>query len=223
MDSTNPLKRAARYLVGKHKKHIDKITVFVDSDFADDPVSRKSTTGLVAQIGNHTVKSGSTLQGLTALSVGEAEFYAVVKGGQVGPALRSIYQDLGIPMKLDIQSDSSTVNSLTDRLGAKQRTKHIDTQYFWIQERVFDGDLSIKKVPTAKNCADVGTKPVSAPIRQHNCKFAGCGTRLTVDPTLHYKMMQSRHGQTEPAASHEHRNRQLSTLIVNIEMDVQAE
>ena len=61
-----PLKRAARYLVGKPKaalrfrrrKHVDKITVFVDSDFAGDPVSRKSTTGLVAQIGNHSVKSG---------------------------------------------------------------------------------------------------------------------------------------------------------------------
>ena len=61
-----PLKRAARYLVGKPKaalrfrrqRHVDKITVFVDSDFAGDPVSRKSTTLLVAQIGNHTVKSG---------------------------------------------------------------------------------------------------------------------------------------------------------------------
>ena len=67
-----PLKRAAPYLVGK--KHVDKISVFVDSDFAGEPVSRESTTGLVAQIGNHTVKSGSTLQSLTALSVGEAEF-----------------------------------------------------------------------------------------------------------------------------------------------------
>ena len=73
-----PLKRAARCLVEKPKaalrcrrqKHVDKITVFADSDSAGDPVSRKSTTGLVAQIGNHTVKSGSTLQSLTALSVG---------------------------------------------------------------------------------------------------------------------------------------------------------
>ena len=80
-----PLKRAA---------HVDKITVFVDSDLAGDPVSRKSTTGLVAQIGNHTVKSGSTLQSLTALSVGEAESYAVMKGGQVGLSLTSMYQDL---------------------------------------------------------------------------------------------------------------------------------
>ena len=118
-----------------------------------------------------TLKSGSTLQSLTALRVGEAEFYAVVKGCQVGLSLRSVYQDLGIPMKIEIQSDSSTANSLTDRLGAGQRTQH--TRYFWIQERVQDGDLSIKKVPTAKNCADVGTKPVSASVLQQHCKFAG--------------------------------------------------
>ena len=122
----------------------------MDNDFAGDPVSRKSTTGLVAQIGNQTVKSGSTLESLTALSVGEAEFYAVVKGGQVGLALRSIYQDLGVPMKVEIRSDSSTANSLTDRLGAGQRTKHTDTRYYRVQERVQDGELSTKKVPTAK-------------------------------------------------------------------------
>ena len=127
----------------------------------------------MAQIGNHTVKFGSTLQSLTALSVGEAEFYAVVKGGQVRLSLRSIYMDLGITMRIEIQSDSSTANSLTDRLGAGQRTKHIDTLYIWIQERVQDGDLSIKKVPTTKNCADVVTKPVSASVLQQDCKFAG--------------------------------------------------
>ena len=143
----------------RRQRHVDKIFVFVDSDFAGDPVSRKSTTGLVAQIGNHTVKSGSTLQGLTALSFGEAGFYAVVKGGQVGLSLRSMNQDLG--------------TSLTDRLGAGQRTKHIDTRYLWIHERVQDGDLSIKKVPTAKDCADVRTKPVSASVLQQHCKFAG--------------------------------------------------
>ena len=94
-----PLKRAARYLVEnpraalrlRRQKHVDKITVFVDHDFAGDPISRKSKT----------VKSGPTLQSLTALSVGEVEFYAMVKGGQVGLSLRSTCQDLGIPMNID--------------------------------------------------------------------------------------------------------------------------
>ena len=106
-------KAALRY---RRQNNVDKITVFVDSDFVGDPVSRKRTKGFVAQIGNHTVKSGSTLQSLTALSDGEAEFYAVVKGGQVGRSLRSIYMDLGIPMTVEIPGDSSTANSLTDWL-----------------------------------------------------------------------------------------------------------
>ena len=75
-------------------------------------------------------------------------------------------------MKIEKQSDSSSANSLTDRLGAGQRRTHIDTRYFWIQDRVQDGDFSIKKVPTVKNCADVGTKTVSASVLQQHCKFA---------------------------------------------------
>ena len=91
----------------------------------------------------------------------------------MGLSLRYTYQDLGSPMKIEIQSDSSTANSVTDRLGAGQRTKHIDTRYFWIQERGQDEDLSTKKVPTAKNCADVGTKSVSTSELQQHYKFAG--------------------------------------------------
>ena len=90
-----PLKRAAQYLVGnraalrfRRQEHVNTITVFVDSDFADDPVSSKSPTDLVAQVGSRTLRAGSTLQSLTASSVGEAEFHAVVKGSQVGLSLR---------------------------------------------------------------------------------------------------------------------------------------
>ena len=32
-------------------------------------------------------------------------------------------------MKIEIQGDIPTANSLTDRFGAGQRTKHIDTRY----------------------------------------------------------------------------------------------
>ena len=139
----NPLKRAARYLVGKPKaalrfrrqKHVDKITVFVHSAFPGDPVSKNRTTGLVAQIGNHTVKSGSTLQSLTALSVGEAEFSAVLKGSQFGLSLRSMYQGLGIPVKIGIPSDSSTANSLTTSAEhtskEQQRTSFTHAFHIW--------------------------------------------------------------------------------------------
>ena len=135
---------------------------------------RKSTTGLLTQIGKSHCEIWIDASELDSI---ERWRSGVLRSGerrsQVGLSLRSKYQDLGIPMKIEIQSDSSTANPLTDRLGAGQRTKHIDTRYFWIQERVQDGDLSIKKVPTAKNCADVGTKPVTASVLQQHCKFAG--------------------------------------------------
>ena len=105
-----PLKREARYLVGKPKaalrfrrqEHVHKNTVFVASDFGGDPAaSRKKHFVFGGSDGSHTVKSGSTLQSLTALTVGEAEFYAVVTGGQVGLSSRSISMDLGIPVKVE--------------------------------------------------------------------------------------------------------------------------
>ena len=81
--------------------------------------------------------------------------------------------DLGIQMRVEILSDSSTAKSLMDRLVAGPRTKHIDTGNFWVQERVQDGDLSIKIVHSPKNSADVGTKAFCASVLQHNCTFAG--------------------------------------------------
>ena len=125
------------------------------------------------RFGNHTVKSGSTLQSLTALSVGEAEFYAVVKGDQVGLSLRSFYHGLRIPMKVEIQSDSSSANSLTDRLGAGQRNTLTRGTFGYNSEYKTEISVSRRCLPAAKNGADVETEPVSASVLQQHCKFAG--------------------------------------------------
>ena len=158
-----PLKRAARYLVGNPKLHLS---------FRRLESGEKARRDWWLQIGNHTVKSGSTLQSLTALSAGEVEFCAGVKGGQIGLYLRSIYMDLGIPMKVEIQRDCSTANYLTDRLGRGPRTKHTDTRYLGARTRSrwrsqYQGGAY------SENRTDVGTKPVCASVPQQHCKFAG--------------------------------------------------
>ena len=143
----------------------------------------------MAQIGKHTVISGSTLPSLTALNERDAEFQAVVKGGQVGPSLIHIHRSGNSFERLTIQSDSFTANSLTDRLGAGFRTKHIDTRFFGVEGRVQDGDLSMKKVPSAKICADIGTKPVSALSTTTRLQICNIDILLTMNPTIHYNMM----------------------------------
>ena len=187
-----PLKRAARYLVGKPRaalrlrrhEQLDKITVFVDSDFAGDPVSRESTTGSVAKGGNHTFKAGSTLQSLTALSVGEAEFYAVVKESQAGLSLRSIHANLGIQMKVEIRSDTSTANSLTDHLGAGPRTKHIIQDTSGHRNEI-NMEISLSKGYLQRKlcrCWNEASLCISTTTTLQICMI---GILLTVEPTLH--------------------------------------
>ena len=72
----------------------------MDSDFAGDPVSRKSTTGLVAQICNHTCEIWIDASELDSIERWRSE---ILRSGEG----RSMYQDLGTPMKIEIQSDSS--------------------------------------------------------------------------------------------------------------------
>ena len=143
-------------------QHVDKITVFVDSDFAGDPVSRE------AQIGNRTVKSGSALQSLTAMSIGEAEFYAVVNGGQVGRSLRSMYQDLGIPNKVTIRRQIHAV-LLDTRTSPRWRPQY--------QEGAYSEEL--------RRCWNEASLCFSTTTTLQTCRI---GILLTMYPTLHYKM-----------------------------------
>ena len=82
------LKRLARYLAGKvsvvHKfdwqNELDTVRVWSDTNFAGCPVTRKSTSGGIVQLGNHAVKTYSNTQQVIALSSREAEHYGMVRG-----------------------------------------------------------------------------------------------------------------------------------------------
>ena len=136
------------------------------------------------------MKSGSTRQSLTALSVGEAEFYSVVKGGQVGLSLRSMYQDLGMTMKTEIQSDML----------------HFDGEFFdWEQDserntlkRGTSGykDESKTETSVSRRCLQRRTSQMlerSQSLLQYYNSIASLQDwfDLTMDPTLHYKMKVS--------------------------------
>ena len=60
---------------------------FCDSDWAGDRDDRKSTSEGVLQIGMTTLKTWSTTEQIIALSNGEAEHYATVKGVRTSKGL----------------------------------------------------------------------------------------------------------------------------------------
>ena len=95
------LKRFGRYLV-KNKRCVltyarqtsdETLQVHVDSDGAGDLLGRKSTTGVIVRRGKHLLRHMSCLQTLVALSSGEAEYYALIRGACTSLGIQSHYQD----------------------------------------------------------------------------------------------------------------------------------
>ena len=85
-----------------------------------------------------------------------------MKGGSFLLGFKSLLEDLGITVKLNliVKTDSSAAKGMLSRRGlGKQR--HISTRYLWIQDRVARKDLTIEKVGTKDQLADILTKPTA--------------------------------------------------------------
>ena len=56
----------------------------------------------------------------------------------------------------------STVDNGTARRKVLGKTKHLAVCFLWLQERVRNRQILVRKVPTAENRADIMTKPLVA-------------------------------------------------------------
>ena len=83
------------------------VITFTDSDWAGDKITRKSTSGGVMMMGLHMIKSWSTTQQVLALSSGEAELYALLKGASQMKGLMSQLAEWGIMVKGVVKTDAS--------------------------------------------------------------------------------------------------------------------
>ena len=159
------LKRVGRYLKGNERlvqrfpwaEKAVEIDAHGDSDWAGDRQSGKSTSGGVISIRGHVVKTWSSTQQTIATSSGEAELYAITKAATQTVGIISIMQDFGITMTGKVWSDSTAAIGIVCRSGLG-RTRHIRVQYLWLQQEVEGGILSINKVDTKANVADLMTK-----------------------------------------------------------------
>ena len=95
--------------------------------------------------GGHCVKTYSQTQETIALSSGESEFYGIVKAASVGLGMKSLLEDLGVSVKVRVNTDSSAAKSITSRKGAG-RVRHIEVRELWVQEKVNRGELTITKM-----------------------------------------------------------------------------
>ena len=79
-------------------------------------------------LGRHLIKSWSSTQPVIALSSGEAELYALVKGAAQSSGLISMLQDYAVDVTARVFIDSSAALGIAHRAGLG-KTRHISTQY----------------------------------------------------------------------------------------------
>ena len=136
------------------------LTVECDSDFAGCRRSRKSTSGFVALLGRHCIGTKCRHQSTIALSSGEAEFYASVSAIARAIGLKQALADWAVFVDIRIGMDATAAMSMQTREGLG-RAKHIDVQYPWAQDALVPWEISLHKIKTTQNRADLLTKHLS--------------------------------------------------------------
>ena len=137
--------------------------------------------------GNLCLKTWSKTQATIALSSGESELAAVVRGATEMFGLQSVFADFGFHnIRLALCSDATAAIGIVDREGLG-RVRHLATADLWVQQRVRSGEISVSKWPSKDNVADIGTKGVdSQTLTKHllSLGFAQLEGRAQCTPEL---------------------------------------
>ena len=161
------LKRVLRYIQGTRDMHLElirpreQLTEMVgwcDGSWADLDEKRRSTTGGPLTLGGACVAGWSRTQKPTAMSSSESEFI----------------QQLFLRV--------SSCGSMATRLGLG-RLKHVEIKHFALQHWVRQGRLSLDKVTTTEQLADIMTKPCSKQTLATLAPRIGLVNRITESTT----------------------------------------
>ncbi len=63
-------------------------------------------------VSDSCLKTWSSTQAVMALSSGEAEYFAALKGASLALGMRSIARDLGIELKIHLHTDSAAAKGI---------------------------------------------------------------------------------------------------------------
>ena len=92
-----------------------------------------------------------------ALSSGESELCAVVRGATEAIGVQACLKDFGQEVTIHIKSDATAAIGMVKRLGLG-RVRHLSVADLWIQQRMRKGGMGMSKWPGVQNPADMMTK-----------------------------------------------------------------
>ena len=127
-------------------------------------------------IGSHLIKAWSSTQPILAMSSGEAEYYAMVKGASTALGLQSMASEVGYSLGIVLCVDSSAAIGISSRRGLG-KVRHIELNQLWLQEHVATGRIAVRKVSGQTNTSDCLTKhssreKIDSAVKSASCLFA---------------------------------------------------
>jgi transposase InsO family protein len=166
----NEAKRIVRYLKGTigHKLRLSdassagKLEAFSDSDWANDPIDRKSNTGWLVTMNGGAVSWSCRKQNLVAMSSAEAEYIGLTETAKEIMWIKRVAKQFGFDDgdTTTIHTDSQSAMAMVNNQGFSGRTKHIDIRCHFIREASKNKIINLAYHPTATNIADLMTKPL---------------------------------------------------------------
>jgi hypothetical protein len=181
-------------LIGRYLKHTrdkglvykaqsESLECFVDAGFAGEwnPITAakdcstaRSRSGFVIKYARCPILWMSKMQTEIALSTTESEYIALSSAlREVIPLLRLINElkNAGVTLPHNVPKvhcklfeDNSGALEMAKSPKLRPRTKHINLKYHQFREDVENGDVSIHKVDTTEQMADIFTKALPLPI-----------------------------------------------------------
>ncbi|GMF35188.1 unnamed protein product [Phytophthora fragariaefolia] len=170
-------KRLLRYLVGTKTQGIvysrdqatqdpDTLVIdgYCDSDWGNDPDTRKSVTGYVHCIAGGAISWASRRQSIVAQSTAEAEYVAACEACMKGQGLRNVLIEVFSMMKTEnrLGIDNQAAFVMATNPTYNRRTRHIELRWHYLRDQVVKKTVELRKVKTDVNPSDLMTKPLAS-------------------------------------------------------------
>jgi hypothetical protein len=160
---------------------------FTDSNWAGSAEERKSTSGMCFSVGSAMISWGNMKHKSVALRIAEAEYIAACEACTEAEYiaaceacteaeyiaaceacteaiwLRKLIPELfdQVPDSTIIHSDNQSCIRLLEHPVFHERSKHIEIKYYFIQDKVQEGELKLQYIPTDEQTTNILTKPLS--------------------------------------------------------------
>ena len=141
------------------------LSAFSDADWAGDPNDRRSTSGLLVFLDNNPITWSAKKQLTISRSSTEAEYRALASASVELCWLRTLIKNLGLYLYDPpiLWCDNVSALAIASNPIFHARTKHVEVDFHFIQERVLRKDLQVKFVSTVDQLADIFTKGLPSP------------------------------------------------------------